>query len=135
MFRDVVGPGSGLIHEPIKHLRSGVVIPIIAPKVSAYHAARASTAIKCTELIEVSTYSSGYNGTSNVQCVYVSLICHQRSHRIFRQRQIPWDAVLPGSLVEIEFHIRVAPLVNQGENRVRYELCSICVIDDTAFRM
>jgi hypothetical protein len=132
MFQAAIGPGS--IHEPIKHLRRGVEIQAIAPKVSAPHAAAASAAIGCAELIEVGSYSRGYNEAGPIQYVSILYIT-VRSHHIIRRCRIPWDAVLSGSLVEVEFYIRVAPQVHQGNHMIRYELCSICVVDDTVFQL
>jgi len=59
----------------------------------------------------------------------------KRSYRVIRQHQMPWDAVVSGSLVEIEIYIRVAPLVDQSGHRIRYELCSIRIIDDNVLQM
>jgi hypothetical protein len=135
MFRTAVSPGS--IHEPIKHLRRGVEIQVIAPKVSAAHAAAASTAVGCAELIEVCGYSRGCDKASPIQYVSViyDLCAMTGSHRVVRRCPIPREAVSSGSLVEVEFYIRIAPQVNQGSHTVRYELCSICVVDDTVFQL
>jgi len=109
-----------------------VEIQIIAPKVPASRAASASAAISCTELIEVGGYSGGYNGAGNIR--YESILCIvKRSHCAIRRCQMSWDAILPGSLVEIEFYIRASPLANQGGHKIRYELCSVCVVNDTTF--
>ena len=69
MFQDVIGSGSGSIYEPIKHLRRGVEVQMIAPKVSAHRAADASTAIGCTELIELGAYTRDHSEVSDVRCV------------------------------------------------------------------
>ena len=71
IFRNTIGSGLGSPCEPIKHLRRGLEIQIIAPKVSAYHAASASAAIGCTELIKLNTYSYDHERASNVQCVHL----------------------------------------------------------------
>lgn len=65
-------------------------------------------------------------------CLFV-LYFTERPHCFIRRRQIHWDSVRSGSLVEIEIYIRAAPVVNQGGHRVYYELCSICVVDDSVF--
>lgn len=36
-----------------------------------------------------------------------------------------------GSLVKVEFYIRAAPPKDQASYRIRYELCSVAVVDDT----
>ena len=136
MFQDTIGSGSGPIYEPIKHLRRGVEVQMVAPKVSTHRAADTSTAIGCTELIELSAYVRDHREISDVRCVTlfdlfdVSL----RNSSCDRRCEIPWSAVLSGSLVNIEVHIRIAPLANQPGHRVRYELCSISVVDDTIFQ-
>lgn len=117
MFRGVVGPENGLIHEPIRYLRRGIEIQAIAPKVPAHRAANALTAVGCSDIIDVSSYSMGDSGTSGIQ-----------------RQQITPDAVVSGSLVEVEVYIRAAPLTGQGEHRIHYELCSICLVDDTVFQ-
>ena len=43
MFQDTIGSGSDPIYEPIKHLRRGVEVQMVAPKVSTHRAADAST--------------------------------------------------------------------------------------------
>ena len=69
MFQGTIGPGSDLIYEPIKYLRRGVEIQMIAPKVSPHHAAHALTAIGCTELVELSAYLRGHDEASDIQYV------------------------------------------------------------------
>lgn len=69
VFQDAIGSASHPICEPIRHLRRGVEIQMIAPKVSAYHAAHASAAVGCAELIKLGTYSRGHGEASNIQCV------------------------------------------------------------------
>ena len=72
MFQDAIGSGTSSVYEPIKHLRRGVEIQIVAPKVSAHCAACASTAIECTELIEVSVCLRGQDGA--IRCVSLSCV-------------------------------------------------------------
>ena len=133
MFRSTISSELGSLSEPIKHLRSGAQIQAIAPKVPAYDAVSASGAIDCTDLIELSSYSRDPGG---MQCVYLPFLLRsaEEPHPVIRRRQTRWDSVRSGSLVEIEIYIRAAPVINRGGHRVYYELCSICVVDDSVFQ-
>ena len=57
----MVGPGRDSLCEPIRHLRRGMEIHIVAPKVPACLAADALVPIDCADLIEVSSYSRHFN--------------------------------------------------------------------------
>lgn len=134
MFRSTIS-GNGPLYEPIKHLRRGVEIQIIAPKVPAHHAANASAAIACTELVEVSSYLRGCDGTSSIRYVSIRLSYNiaRRPYYFISRHQTPWNAVLTGSLIETEIYIRIAPSADQGGYRIRYELCAICIVDDNVW--
>lgn len=69
MFQRAVGSVNGSFHEPLKCLRRGVEIQVIAPKVSPSHAAAASTAVDCTELIDLTRYSPAFGRTPRAQWV------------------------------------------------------------------
>lgn len=56
------------------------------------------------------------------------------SHDFLRCNRQPWDAVLSGSLVEIEIHIRATPPENQGSCSARFELSFIRIVDKDVFQ-
>ena len=126
--------GTDRIRGPIKHLRRGVEIQVICPKVSSSLAATATTAVSCTELVEVASYSAGFDGTSGVKYARCSFV-PVGSHRFFRRRQISWNAVSSGNLVELEIYVRAAVPINQGVHRINYELSSVCVVEDNALQL
>ena len=71
MFQDALGPfGDAFTREPIKHLRRGVEIKIVAPKVPAHRPI--TSAVDSAELIEISAYSRALERASEIQ--YVSLL-------------------------------------------------------------
>lgn len=133
MFRNAIGV-AGSVYEPIKHLRRGPEIQIVSPEVPLSRATAASSAISCTDLFEVTSYSTGLDRSSSAKYV-----CHPfaalRSHHVFRRQKISWDVVSSSSLVEVEIYIRATQSPDQVNHRIHYELCSVCVVDDTALRL
>lgn len=70
MFQDTIGSGSISISEPIQHLRRGVGIRIVAPKVPACH--QASTAVDCSEVIEVGSFSRTCKTASEIRYAFLT---------------------------------------------------------------
>ena len=101
IFQNTIGAGLGSLCEPIKHLRRGVQIQVVAPKVPAYDAVSASGAIECAELIELRSYLRDPGG---MQCVYLFVPRSTQSphHVIRRQQMSPFsekNAYLVGSFI------------------------------------
>lgn len=74
MFQKAIGPGVALLGEPIKQLRRGIEIQMFAPKVPLDCATSASTTIASTDLIDVGSYSCGYNGDGDIRYELISLL-------------------------------------------------------------
>ena len=68
-----------------------------------------------------------------------SLFPYSWSHRsvsiLIRYYPVSWDAVLSGSLVEVELYICAALPVDQSSCRIHYELRSVRLVDDNVFRL